>query len=100
MFYEAVRITETDLPVLTCSGVKFADTGLCNICIGARPGKAVIVKDTYDILSSGISEESIEKFADFVEKNLPTQGNMRGSAGYRSHLAGVLTKRALININK
>ena len=52
------------------------------------------------ILSSGISEESIEKFADFVEKNLPTQGNMRGSAGYRSHLAGVLTKRALININK
>lgn len=68
MFYEAVRITETDLPVLTCAGVKFADTGLCNICIGARPGKAVIVKDTYDILSSGISEESIEKFADFVEK--------------------------------
>lgn len=100
MFYEAVRITETDLPVLTCAGVKFADTGLCNICIGARPGKAVIVKDTYDILSSGISEESIEKFAGFVEKNLPTQGNMRGSAGYRSHLAGVLTKRALININK
>lgn len=100
MFYEAVRVTETDLPVLTCAGVKFADTGLCNICIGARPGKAVIVKDTYDILSSGISEESIEKFADFVEKNLPTQGNMRGSAGYRSHLAGVLTKRALININK
>ena len=24
MFYEAVRITETDLPVLTCAGVKFA----------------------------------------------------------------------------
>ena len=44
MFYEAVRITETDLPVLTCAGVKFADTGLCNICIGARPGRLLLLK--------------------------------------------------------
>ena len=44
MFYEAVRITETDLPVLTCAGVKFADTGLCNICIGARPERLLLLK--------------------------------------------------------
>lgn len=100
MFYEAVRITETDLPVLTCAGVKFKDTGVCNICIGARPGRAIVVKDTEGILAGGINEKSLEEFSTFVKKNVPTAGNMRGSAEYRSHLAGVLAGRALQNINR
>lgn len=100
MFYEAVRITETDLPVLTCAGVKFKDTGVCNICIGARPGRAIVVKDTEGILAGGINEKSVEEFSTFVKKNVPTAGNMRGSAEYRSHLAGVLAGRALQNINR
>ena len=100
MFYEAVRITETDLPVLTCAGVKFKDTGVCNICIGARPGRAIVVKDTEGILAGGINEKSVEEFSTFVKTNVPTAGNMRGSAEYRSHLAGVLAGRALQNINR
>ena len=80
MFYEAVRITETDLPVLTCAGVKFKDTG--------------------GILAGGINEKSVEEFSTFVKKNVPTAGNMRGSAEYRSHLSGVLAGRALQNINR
>ena len=100
MFYEAVRITETDLPVLTCAGVKFKDTGVCNICIGARPGRAIVVKDAEGILAGGINEKSVEEFSTFVKKNVPTAGNMRGSAEYRSHLAGVLAGRALQNINR
>ena len=100
MFYEAVRITETDLPVLTCAGVKFKDTGVCNICIGARPGRAIVVKDTEGILAGGINEKSVEEFSTFVKKNVPTAGNMRGSAEYRSHLSGVLAGRALQNINR
>ena len=100
MFYEAVRITETDLPVLTCAGVKFKDTGVCNICIGARPGRAIVVKDTDGILAGGINEKSVEEFSTFVKTNVPTAGNMRGSAEYRSHLAGVLAGRALQNINR
>ena len=100
MFYEAVRITETDLPVLTCAGVKFKDTGVCNICIGARPGRAIVVKDTEGILAGGINEKSVEEFSTFVKTNVPTAGNMRGSAEYRSHLSGVLAGRALQNINR
>lgn len=100
MFYEAVRITETDLPVLTCAGVRFKDTGVCNICIGARPGRAIVVKDTEGILAGGINEKSVEEFSTFVKTNVPTAGNMRGSAEYRSHLAGVLAGRALQNINR
>ena len=100
MFYEAVRITETDLPVLTCAGVKFKDTGVCNICIGARPGRAIVVKDAEGILAGGINEKSVEEFSTFVKTNVPTAGNMRGSAEYRSHLAGVLAGRALQNINR
>ena len=84
----------------TCAGVKFKDTGVCNICIGARPGRAIVVKDTEGILAGGINEKSVEEFSTFVKTNVPTAGNMRGSAEYRSHLAGVLAGRALQNINR
>ena len=100
MFYEAVRITETDLPVLTCAAVSFSGLGEYNLCIGARPGRAIVVKDTEGILAGGINEKSLEEFSTFVKKNVPTAGNMRGSAEYRSHLAGVLAGRALQNINR
>ena len=42
----------------------------------------------------------VEEFSTFVKKNVPTAGNMRGSAEYRSHLSGVLAGRALQNINR
>lgn len=98
MFYEAVRITETDLPVLTCCGVKYKDTDMCNVCIGARPGRAVIVEDKDNILADGINDASIKAFKSYVMANVPTESNMRGSAEYRSHLAGVLAGRALERI--
>ena len=98
MFYEAVRITETDLPVLTCCGVKYNDSGKCNISIGARPGRAVIVEDKKNILADGINEASVRAFEAYVRSNVPTESNMRGSAEYRSHLAGVLAARALESI--
>lgn len=98
MFYEAVRITETDLPVLTCCGVKYHDSGKCNISIGARPGRAVIVEDKENILADGINEASVRAFEAYVRSNVPTESNMRGSAEYRSHLAGVLAARALESI--
>ena len=100
MFYEAVRITETDIPVLTCAGVGFSGSGEYNMCIGARPGRAIVVKDTEGILAGGINEKSVEEFSTFVKTNVPTAGNMRGSAEYRSHLSGVLAGRALQNINR
>ena len=99
MFYEAVRITETDLPVLTCAGVGFSGSGKYNICIGARPGRAVVVEDKEGILKGGVNDEAIESFARYVRENVSTESNMRGSAEYRSHLAEELTKRALRAVN-
>ena len=99
MFYEAVRITETDLPVLTCAGVGFSGSGEYNICIGARPGRAVVVEDKEGILKGGVNDETIESFARYVRENVSTESNMRGSAEYRSHLAQELTKRALRAVN-
>ena len=99
MFYEAVRITETDLPVLTCAGVGFSGSGKYNICIGARPGRAVVVEDKEGILKGGVNDEAIESFARYVKENVSTESNMRGSAEYRSHLAQELTKRALRAVN-
>ena len=99
MFYEAVRITETDLPVLTCAAVSFSGLGEYNICIGARPGRAVVVEDKEGILKGGVNDETIESFARYVRENVSTESNMRGSAEYRSHLAEELTKRALRAVN-
>ena len=92
--------------------------------IGARPGRAMRVKDTHNILSEIVSRndnisndivcnkdekenienntsadidinERIDKFAKYAKETVPTQSNMRGSAEYRSHLTEVLVKRAL-----
>ena len=63
MFYEAVRITETDIPVLTCAAVKFTGENVYHICVGARPGRAIMVEDKDGILVSGLREESIADFS-------------------------------------
>ena len=70
MFYEAVRITETDLPVLTCAAVSFSGLGEYNLCIGARPGRAVVVEDKEGILKGGVNDEAIESFARYVRGKL------------------------------
>lgn len=113
-FYEAVRITQTDLPVLTCCATRDLSDNSCNVVIGARPGRAIRVKDADNILSGmtihntdsqkdkvsqgNTGDDVIERFAEFAKNTVKTQGNMRGSAEYRSHLVGVLTQRALKNI--
>lgn len=100
MFYEAVRITETDLPVLTCSGVRFAENGKLQLSIGARPGRAVLLEDGEGILASAedgvlLDKVVIERFQAYARKNVKTGSNMRGSADYRTHLVGVLAARAV-----
>ena len=43
-------------------------------------------------------EELALKCADAVKNDIITGANMRGSAEYRRHLAGVLTKRAVVEL--
>ena len=94
--YTAMRIQRTDFPVLTCAVSCLG--GEHRAVIGARPGRAVIVRDEQGILSSGITPHSAEAFARYVSQNVPTGSNVRGSAAYRSHLARVLVKRSITEL--
>mgnify|MGYP002517687897 FL=1 len=91
-YYQSVRNSQTDFPVLTCAAAKTADGGY-RFAIGARPGKAVV----YDFAPEAgeTAEEKAVRFAAAVRADIKTESNMRGSAEYRNHLSGVLVKRAV-----
>ena len=90
--YQSVRNSQTDIPVLTCAATKTA-AGSFRFAIGARPGKAVVWN--FDPQAGETAEERAVRFADAVCAEIKTESNMRGSAAYRRHLAGVLVKRAV-----
>ena len=83
--YSSVRNQRTDFPVLACA-VAYMN-GEYRASIGARPARAILIR----------SEQS-EGFAAFVAENVPTEGNMRGSAAYRTHLIRVLVERSITNL--
>lgn len=97
--YLSQRNTKTDFPVLACS-ISLSENGVKAV-YGARPAKAFLLKDEENLLAgmeSMSAEEkkaTIQKFADYAAHNVPTSGNMRGSAEYRTLLVKVLTRRAL-----
>ncbi len=94
--YRAMRNSRTDLPVLTCAVSCINDE--YRAVIGARPERAVIVRDENNILSEGITEKTAKAFAEYIAENVPTGSNIRGTSAYRTHLAKVLTERGLTEI--
>lgn len=94
--YQALRIQRTDFPVLTCAA-SIMD-GRYRVVIGARPGRAMVLTDEKGLLSGGLTAQSARAFADFAADAIPTEGNLRGSAAYRTHLVRVLTERALTEL--
>lgn len=94
--YLSQRNTKTDFPVLTCCIAKRDEKYRC--AIGARPMKAVCLKDEKGILAEGITEETAAAFGNWVKETVETSSNLRGSAMYRKHIAGVLVGRALLKI--
>ena len=80
--YSSVRNQRTDFPVLACAVCCM--NGQYRASIGARPSRAML-----------ICSENREDFAGFVAENAPTEGNMRGSAAYRTHLIRVLVERSV-----
>lgn len=77
--YETLRNEATDFPVIAVAVAKWDEK--YHVSIGARPAKAAVV--TVDTIED--AKEVAGKF---------TYGsNLRGSAEYRQHVAGVLVKR-------
>lgn len=96
--YQAMRIQRTDFPVLACAVSEM--NGQYRAVIGARPGRAMVVRDEKGLLSGGVTQESAKAFAEYVADRTPTQSNVRGSAAYRTQLIRVLTERAALEMTE
>ena len=80
--YTSMRNQRTDFPVIACAVSQM--NGAYRASIGARPARAMLV-----------TSEKAEGFAAFAAENAPTEGNLRGSAAYRTHLIRVLVERSM-----
>ena len=94
--YTAMRNQRTDFPVIACAVSQCG--GEARTVIGARPARAMVIRDEKGLLTGGITEESAAAFAAFVAEKAPTDSNVRGSAAYRTHLIRVLTQRAALEL--
>lgn len=94
--YQAIRAQRTDFPVLAVAASRLGQE--VRLSVGARPGRAVVLRDEQGLLSGGINAETAKAFASFAAARIPTEGNLRGSAAYRTHLVRVLTERALLEL--
>lgn len=94
--YSAMRNSRTDFPILTCAVSQ--EDGLYRAVFGARPARAMVLGDETGILSGGITEESASAFAAWAAAHITTGSNLRGSSSYRTHLAEVLCRRALMEL--
>ncbi len=68
------------------------------MCVGARPARAVVLRDDEGILAGGITEQSAAAFADWAAGSVAVSGNMWGSAQYRRALVPTLVRRALLSL--
>ncbi|MBE6932306.1 MAG: xanthine dehydrogenase [Ruminococcaceae bacterium] len=94
--YTSMRNQRTDFPVITCAVSEM--NGEYRVVIGARPGRAMVLRDDLGLLKHGISEESAAAFAEFAAKKVPTGSNLRAGAEYRNHLIRGLTQRAFMQL--
>ena len=97
LYYQSVRNSQTDIPVLTCAAARM-ENGDYRIVIGARPLRAV--RFEFPAEPALAPEQLAAQFAENVKAQIVTGSNMRGSAEYRRHLAGVLTKRAVLELEQ
>lgn len=91
--YCSMRNQRTDFPVIACAVSCIGDEW--RVSVGARPGRAVLVRDEKNLLGDEINEENAKRFASYVAEQVPTGSNLRGSDVYRTHLIKVLVERSL-----
>ena len=70
--------------------------------VGARPQKAMLLtlSETQNADLAQNRADAAAKIADELAAQIPTQDNMRASAAYRTHLAKVLIRRALLTVTE
>ena len=94
--YRAARLNRTDFPLLTCCAAQTAE-GL-RIAIGARPGRAVLLRDEEGLLRDGVDRASADALARRCAAQVQTGTNSRGSAAYRTRLVRTLVRRCLLEL--
>lgn len=91
--YASMRNQRTDFPVLACAVSCL--NGEYRAVLGARPARAMVVRDHDGLLDGGVTQESAKAFAAYAAQTTPTGSNVRASAQYRTHLIRVLTERCV-----
>ena len=94
--YRAMRSQRTDLPVIACALSRLE--GEYRAVVGARPSRAMIIRDRNRLLREGLTENGVKAFADYTAESAPTGSNARAGAAYRTHLIRVLTERNLLEL--
>ena len=92
-------VVKTDFPVIACSVSREKANGqeTWYFAVGARPMKADMIEKKWSVAKDA-SLEKIEEYAALAAAEFKYGTNMRGSAGYRQHLAKVLIKREIMSI--
>lgn len=91
-WYQSMRNTDTDFPVLTCAAA--LAEGHLRIAVGARPQRAMLLPEQGDLLWAPVTEEKAEAIGRYAAEQIPTGSNLRGSAEYRTGLVQTLVARA------
>ena len=84
--YLSQRNISTDFPVLTCALCKDPADGSLRCAVGARPGRAVLLR--------GLPADADEA-AGYAAEKISFGSNLRGSEEYRRQICRVLVKRAI-----
>ena len=92
-YYESFRLTDTDFPVISAA-VGVHKKGRF-FAIGARPAKARVIYADYSEFPEKLSPNEIASLAEYVSGSFNYGTNIRAGAGYRKHIAKVLTERLL-----
>ena len=97
MYYLSQRNTKTDIPVLTCAAVE--RRGRVFAVVGARPRPAAVYEGG-GLFDGGVTEESARAFGGRVAAQAAFGSNCRAGKDYRSKVAAVLVRRAVLALRE